>query len=143
MLSSIALCLGVAALWPSTALLGSMVGTFMATGAFNVVYIQVPELYPTSVRNTALGICSAFARVTSIAATELPSLLGSSPTLLLIASCCAAAAICSWTQVPETVGNGLPDCLPGVARPVVRVLNVPAAVVRETDRDELLRVQHV
>ena len=143
MLSSIALCLGVAALWPSTALLGSMVGTFMATGAFNIVYIQVPELYPTSVRNTALGICSAFARVTSIAATELPSLLGSSPTLLLIASCCAAAAICSWTQVPETVGNGLPDCLPGVALPVVRVLNVPAAVVRETDRDELLRVQHV
>eukprot|EP00966_Prymnesium_polylepis_P219103 5070074-Prymnesium_polylepis.1 len=110
----------------------------MATGAFNIVYIQaraafhvaymlsssaktsrllqVPELYPTSVRNSALGICSAFARITSIAATLLPSVLGSTPMLLLIAICCAAAAVCSWTQIPETVGKRLPDSLPGAER---------------------------
>ena len=121
-----------------------MIGTFMATGAFNIVYIQVPELYPTSVRNTALGICSAFARVTSIAATVLPSVLGSNHTLLLISSCCCGAAICSWTQVPETVGRRLPDCLPGVARPMVRILDVPSTLdssAGEMDQDKLLRVQ--
>eukprot|EP00966_Prymnesium_polylepis_P061229 1420279-Prymnesium_polylepis.1 len=117
MMATIAACLTVAALWPATAIAGSMVGTFMATGAFNIVYVQVPELYPTAVRNSALGLCSAFARITSIAATILPAALGSTPTLALIAACCCAAACCSWLLVPETVGRGLPDRLPGAPPP--------------------------
>ena len=76
----------------------------------------MPELYPTEVRNTALGMCSAFARITSIAATILPSLLGSATLMLLIAAVCGLAAACSWALVPETLGCGLPDRLPGEGR---------------------------
>lgn len=63
-------------------------------------------------RNTALGICSAYSRVGSIAASLLPALLGSHGALLLIAVVCAVAATLSWTAVPETVGRGLSDRLP-------------------------------
>ena len=37
---------------------GAISANFFANGAFNIAYIQVPELYPTSVRNTALGQCA-------------------------------------------------------------------------------------
>lgn len=78
---------------------------------------QVPELYPTSVRNTALGVVSAFARCVVVASTEIPSFLGSTYTLFLISGCCLAAAWCSWLFIPETVGKGLPDTLPGETKP--------------------------
>ena len=89
-----------------------MLASFMATGAFNTVYVQVAELYPTSVRNSALGVCSAWARVTSFASSLLPSLLGSGGSLACIAIVCATGAALSWAEVPETIGQGLPEDLP-------------------------------
>lgn len=43
-----------------------MVGKFGITAAFCVVYAVTSELFPTVVRNTAMGICSMVARISSI-----------------------------------------------------------------------------
>ena len=37
-----------------------------ATGVFQAVYVYTPEVYPTSVRGTAMGYCSAAARLGAI-----------------------------------------------------------------------------
>jgi hypothetical protein len=130
-------CLFVGALYKPVAIAASMVGTFCATGAFNIVYVQVPELYPTAVRNTALGICFSFSRITSILASVLPSILGPTATLILIAAVCLAAAVCS-LSVPETVGNGLPDRLPGAAPPAaLEQSGGPSLLALSSLRDEV------
>lgn len=74
--------------------------------------LQAGELYPTRVRNSAFGLCSAWARVTSVTASILPSLLGSRGTLATVSLVCAVAAALAWLEVPETVGCGLPEELP-------------------------------
>lgn len=44
-----------------------------------LVHLQVQELYPTTVRSTALGFCSASARVASLAAAPLPIAVRTTP----------------------------------------------------------------
>ena len=41
----------------------SMLGKFGATSTFGMVYLYTSELYPTTIRNTAIGTCSSVARV--------------------------------------------------------------------------------
>ena len=62
----------------------SLVGKFAATGAFNLIYIQTAELFPTVVRTTALGLCSAAARLGSIIAPPLGRYAGPRACMLLI-----------------------------------------------------------
>ena len=62
----------------------SLVGKFAATGAFNLIYIQTAELFPTVVRTTALGLCSAAARLGSIIASPLGRYAGPRVCMLLI-----------------------------------------------------------
>ncbi len=45
-----------------------MMGKFAVTASFAIVYGYTAELYPTVVRNTALGACSMAARIGSIIA---------------------------------------------------------------------------
>ena len=116
MLGAVAVSLATAACLPQTGVVCSMIASFMATGAFNTVYVQVSELFPTSVRNSALGLCSAWARVTSVTSSLLPSILGSRGSLACIAIVCALASALCWLEVPETVGRGLPEELPSINR---------------------------
>jgi MFS family permease len=113
-LSTVGVCLTVATAVPSAAVGVSMVANFAANGAFNLIYVQVPELYPTKVRNSALGLCSASARASSMLSGLLPRVLGSHVTLGLIAVLCAAGAALAWFVIPETLGRGLPESLPDV-----------------------------
>ena len=41
----------------------SMLGKFGASSTFGMVYLFTSELYPTTIRNTAMGTCSCVARV--------------------------------------------------------------------------------
>ena len=49
----------------------ALLGKFSASSTFCSVYIFTAELYPTSIRNTALGIHSLSARIGAIAAPQL------------------------------------------------------------------------
>ena len=63
-------CIVAAFLTPGTALFASLaLGAKMgASAAFNVTFMYTAQLYPTSIRNTAVGICSTIARFGGIMA---------------------------------------------------------------------------
>ena len=46
----------------------SLVGKFGASASFFVVYLYTAELFPTTVRNQAVGACSLVARIGAITA---------------------------------------------------------------------------
>ena len=51
---------------PEVAVFLEMVGKFAITAAFCVVYAVTSELFPTVVRNMAMGTCSMAARIVTI-----------------------------------------------------------------------------
>lgn len=48
-----------------------IVGKMSLTGVYAVVYVITPELYPTTIRTTAMGICSMIARVGATSASYI------------------------------------------------------------------------
>ncbi|KAJ7997177.1 hypothetical protein DPEC_G00226250 [Dallia pectoralis] len=89
-----------------------MLGKFGVTAAFSIVYAYTAELYPTVVRNTALGACSMASRVGSIAAPYFIYLGGYSKSLpyILMGSLTALSGLLS-LLLPETHGMPLPDTI--------------------------------
>lgn len=59
-----------------------MIGKFMIAGSFAIIYNYTAELFPTPLRNTALGVGSMCARLSG-ALTPLITLLVSVPHLTL------------------------------------------------------------
>lgn len=88
----------------------SMIGKFGSSAAFGVVFLYTAELFPTAMRNSALGVCSTLARLGGILAPsvsnlgyvrpQLPYLIFGGATLIG-----GAAAL----LLPETMGRRLPD----------------------------------
>ena len=109
MMTTLSVSLGLGALVTALARPLSLVGKFAALGAFNLIYVQAAELFPTAVRTTALGLCSASARVGSILAPPLGRSLGPRPSMVLISCTSLVAALLCWGVVPETLGKGLAD----------------------------------
>ena len=52
-----------------------MIGKSGAAGAFATIYIYTSELFPTSARNTAVGVCSMVGRIAAMLAPELAVLV--------------------------------------------------------------------
>ena len=111
----------------------SLFGKFFASACFAIVYVYTAELFPTVIRNTAIGSCSSIARLGGVCAIilnnvggkdkiffarfsgncsvklTLPSYLGE--IVFIAMGAVAIIAGCLATLFPETVGLPLPDSM--------------------------------
>ncbi|KAM9348842.1 organic cation/carnitine transporter 2-like [Symphorus nematophorus] len=89
-----------------------MIGKFAVTTAFAIVYAYTAEVYPTVLRNTALGACSMAARVGSITAPYFIYLRNYSISLpyILMGILTVLSGLLS-LLLPESYGMPLPDTI--------------------------------
>ena len=114
-------CIVAAFLTPGTAIFAILtLGAKAAvTGAFNVTYIYTAELFPTSIRATAVGACSTMARVGGALAPIIGKYLIELGTISEIVPLCLfggfglAGGLCA-LLLPDTVGFPLPSTLQDV-----------------------------
>ncbi|XP_041657460.1 solute carrier family 22 member 5-like [Cheilinus undulatus] len=94
-----------------------MLGKFAVTTAFAIVYAYTAEVYPTVLRNTALGTCSMASRIGSIIAPYFIYLRSYSVSLpyILMGSLTALVGLLS-LLLPETRGMPLPDTITHMQR---------------------------
>ncbi|XP_059171465.1 organic cation transporter protein-like [Physella acuta] len=93
----------------------AMIGKFGASGAFSTVYMYSSEIFPTVIRNSALGMSSSWGRVGAMFAPYVAAMgakaegeLGRSVPLLV----CGCLVICAGMLscfLPETWGRKLPE----------------------------------
>ena len=109
-------CIVAAFLTPGTAIFAILtLGAKAAvTGAFNVTYIYTAQLFPTSIRATAVGACSTMARVGGALAPIIGKYLIELGTISEIVPLCLfggfglAGGLCA-LLLPDTVGFPLPS----------------------------------
>ncbi|XP_075342794.1 organic cation/carnitine transporter 2-like isoform X2 [Odontesthes bonariensis] len=89
-----------------------MMGKFAVTTAFAVVYAYSAEIYPTVLRNTAVGTCSMASRIGSIIAPFFIYLRSYSISLpyILMGTLTTLAGLLS-LLLPESFGMPLPDTI--------------------------------
>jgi OCT family organic cation transporter-like MFS transporter 4/5 len=88
----------------------TLVGKFGASASFAIVFIFTAELFPTPVRNSAIGLCSTSARIGGLMAPTIASLATTNPLLpFLIMGCCSCVGGLAALLLPETSGLPLPD----------------------------------
>ncbi|XP_074528310.1 solute carrier family 22 member 4-like [Halichoeres trimaculatus] len=94
-----------------------MMGKFAVTTAFAIVYAYTAELYPTVLRNTAVGTCSMASRIGSIIAPYFIYLRSYSVSLpyILMGSLTSLVGLLS-LLLPETHGMPLPDTITHMQR---------------------------
>lgn len=86
--------------------------SFALLGAWGAVYAYTPELFPTRVRSTGMGLMSSMARAASLISPSVGALLltgNLGVALTVFALCFAIAAACAWAIGIETRGQQLDD----------------------------------
>ncbi|GAA6230520.1 solute carrier family 22 member 5-like [Lates japonicus] len=101
----------------SLAITLEMAGKFAVTTAFAIVYAYSAELYPTVLRNTAVGACSMASRIGSIIAPYFIYLRSYSISLpyILVGSLTALSGLLS-LLLPESYGMPLPETIAHMRR---------------------------
>uniref|UniRef100_A0A665VGR6 Solute carrier family 22 member 4 n=1 Tax=Echeneis naucrates TaxID=173247 RepID=A0A665VGR6_ECHNA len=102
---------------PWVAVLLEMLGKFGVTSAFCVVYAFTSELFPTVIRNSAMGCCSMAARVGTILSPfilYLGQYMKSLPYILMGSLAIFGALLCF--LLPETFGKPLPETISQMQR---------------------------
>ena len=91
----------------------AVVGKFGSAGSFAITYVYTAELYPTAIRNTAVGTAAAVGRLGGIAA---PILANLSPISLPMTIMGSSSLIGGFLAIflPETLGMPLPESLDDV-----------------------------
>ncbi|PAV82450.1 hypothetical protein WR25_16268 [Diploscapter pachys] len=88
---------------------GSIAGTYTA------IYTYTPELFPTPIRNTAMGCCSTIARVGAITASYVAFWIverfGKVYMIIPFGILAVTAALLTIIFLPETMGKHLPDTI--------------------------------
>ncbi|KAM3602211.1 uncharacterized protein V6R79_026308 [Siganus canaliculatus] len=97
---------------PAVSVLLEMVGKFGMTSAFCVVYSVSSELFPTVIRNTAMGCCSMAARVGTIVSPFIIYLgryYKALPYIVMGGAAISGSALC--LLLPEMYGKALPETI--------------------------------
>merc|ERR1712172_392096 len=96
----------------------AMVGKFLIAGTFALAYLYTAELFPTPVRNVAVGGASTFARIGSMSAPYIVDILGKVsagiPTVIFGAASIIAGLLS--LLLPETLNKKLPETVADVER---------------------------
>merc|ERR1711953_1472435 len=96
----------------------AMSGKFFISGTFALAYLYTAELFPTPVRNVAVGGASTFARVGSMSAPYIVDILGrlnaGIPTVTFGAASIVAGLLS--LLLPETLNKKLPETVADVER---------------------------
>eukprot|EP00736_Rhodelphis_marinus_P001979 Rmarinus@m.3468 len=88
-----------------------------SSGTFQIAYVYTPELYPTSLRSTGLGVCSAVARVSGMVTPYIAQMLASESAVLALVVyllICVISAIAASALSVDTRGTALADSLTGM-----------------------------
>jgi len=95
-----------------------IVGKFLISMTFAIAYLYTAELFPTKVRNLAVGLASTFARIGSISAPYIVDLLGSihAGIPVVIFGLCSFAAGVTSLMLPETLNRKMPESVAEVER---------------------------
>ncbi|CAB3402713.1 unnamed protein product [Caenorhabditis bovis] len=106
--------------------MGENVSTFIAivqmlvtkgaiTGVYAALYTYSPELFPTVIRNTAMGYCSTIARIGAITASYVSMWIaeqfGKVFMIIPFGTLAVVAALCTIILLPETMGKPLPETI--------------------------------
>jgi len=90
----------------------SLLGKFGAAAAFSIVFLYTAELFPTPIRNQAVGACSLVARIGGVFALLLDNLkVFWLPAPVFIMGVVATVAGSLAIFFPETLGHRLPETM--------------------------------
>jgi len=96
----------------------AMLGKFLISMTFAIAYLYTAELFPTKVRNVAVGTASTFARIGSMSAPYIVDLLGAAHAgipVVIFGIASASAGLFS-LMLPETLNKKLPESVAEVER---------------------------
>lgn len=91
----------------------ALIGRFFGSASFSNIYLYSTELYPTTVRNMALGTCSTFSRIGGIvvpfilALGQLPDVSVTLPLVIIGILTLIAAVVSLW--LPETLLSNMSE----------------------------------
>ena len=117
---------GLASSLPALQTTFALLGKLCSSASFSLTYVVTAELMPTSVRTSALGICSVMARVGAIITPQLALLLPSLSPIpdlhLYIFSLVSILGSVLAIVVPDTVNTNLPDTFDQVTQLGVEII---------------------
>jgi OCT family organic cation transporter-like MFS transporter 4/5 len=96
----------------------AMIGKFLISMTFAIAYLYTAELFPTPVRNVAVGAASTFARIGSMSAPYIVDLLGAVHAGIpaIIFGIVATLAGLTSLMLPETLNRKMPESVAEVER---------------------------
>ena len=102
--------------------------------SFSIAYIHSGEIFPTSVRNSAMGFVAVTARIGGIVAPFLINLKQIAPNLhlILFGAFTFSAGVLN-LRLPDTSGLPLPESLSDMRRLLCNKVALPAAFPKRTD----------
>ncbi|GAB6032561.1 hypothetical protein CHUAL_011453 [Chamberlinius hualienensis] len=119
------------------AIILAMIGKFGAAAAFSIIYVFTVELYPTVIRNNAVGMSSMIGHSGGVVAPYIATLgyVNKALPLVIFGICSLVSGVLSLT-LPETFGQHLPETIEDSENLGRR----PFARLRGTEHDERVRL---